>query len=68
MRYRVIDCPTNGTVGQDCGSSSFAELPSRLQAAILADPEASEWTFSALSKGDSGEELIDLRVLITREE
>jgi hypothetical protein len=65
--YHVIDSPANGTAGQDCGTFALAELPDRLRAAVEADPDAGEWSLPALSEGDSGEPLDDLRVVMTRE-
>lgn len=64
MRYQVIDSPTNGTAGQDCGTFALAELPDRLRAAVEANPNADEWTLPALSDGDSGEELTDLNTIV----
>lgn len=65
--YRVIDAPTNGTVGQDCGTFALAELPARLRQAVEADPNAGEWTLPALSNGDTGDELTDLETIVRRE-
>ena len=65
--YRVVDAPVNGSAGQDCGVLSFADLPSRIQAAIQASPDASEWRLPALSDGDTGDELADLTTVVTRE-
>jgi len=62
--YRVIDVPANGSIGQDCGTYTLETLPTRLRAAVGANPDAGEWTLPALSDGDSGEELDDLIVRI----
>ena len=62
MRYRLIDCPSNGSTGNDCGTFEFADLPARLQAAIATGP--APWVLPALSEGDTGEELGDLFVRI----
>ena len=63
--YRVVDCPRNGSAGQDCGTYPLADLPARLRQAVEAAPDAGEWTLPALSRGGSGEELTDLDVVVT---
>jgi hypothetical protein len=63
--YKIIDRPTDGTVGQDCGVFQLHELPERLQKAITDDPTAGEWVLPALEDGDSGNQLWDLEVVIT---
>lgn len=64
--YEVIDSPTNGTSGQYVGEFGLAQLPARLRQAVEAAPDAGEWILPALSNGDSGEELSDLRTIIRR--
>ncbi len=64
MRFSISDCPANGTVGQNCGHFGFAELPSRIQKAIVANPAAGQWRLPALSDGDTGEPLDDLTVVV----
>lgn len=65
-KYRVIDAPSNGTTGQDCGTFTYDELPPHLQAAIDAAPDSDEWTLPALSDGDSGDELSELSTIVRR--
>ncbi len=66
MKYRVIDA-LDGTVGQDCGTFTLAELPARIQAAIAASPSDGTWSLPALSGGDCGDELVDLRTVVVEE-
>lgn len=66
--YRVFEEPTNGTTGQMVGTFQLADLPARIQAAVTADPEADQWVLPALSEGDTGEEVADLRVVIREAE
>lgn len=64
--YRVTDEPDNGTVGQDCGTHSYEDLPAHIREAIDAAPDASEWRLPALSDGDGGEQLSDLTTIVRR--
>lgn len=63
-KYRVIESPTNGTSGQDCGTYTLEQLTPRLRAAVECEPDAGEWRLPALSDGDSGIELDDLQVVV----
>jgi len=65
--YSVVEAPDNGTTGQDCGMIEFSELPMRIRLAIIADPIADEWVLPALADGNSGEELDDLSIIVSRE-
>lgn len=63
-KYQVFDRPTNGTTGQDCGIFALTDLTQRIQDAILAAPDATEWVLPALSDGDEGRELDDLKIVV----
>jgi hypothetical protein len=67
-KYRILDVPANGTRGQDCGTFGLAELPARVRAAVLADPARGGWRLPARAGGDSGPELDDLAVVVTRQD
>lgn len=66
--YRVIESPTNGTSGQDCGTYTLEQLAPRLRAAVERQPDAGEWRLPALSGGDCGAELDDLQVVVMAED
>jgi hypothetical protein len=58
----IADGDSSG--GQDCGTAELHELPDYIRKAIEANPTDGSWAVQALD--DTGEELDDLRICITR--